>query len=142
MQNENYKNLNTRIIRDPQKGSTTNRQGQHSAVFEDAELIFAREHLARIKRLEISADDMVLVAVPMRDPQWLEVVDACIYRGADFVLPDSETDLSALGAMMQEENISAIAVTPAQWELIQPILRPYLSGSSRIRLLVVDGDER
>lgn len=142
MQNKNNNKLNTKSFREHWKNSGADRQGQHGAVFEEAELGFAREHLGRIKRLQIAADDVVLVAIPMREPQWLEVVDACIFRGADFVLPNSETDLSALGAMVQEENITAIAVTPAQWELVQPSLMPYLSDSSRIRVVVAEGEER
>jgi hypothetical protein len=49
---------------------------------------------------------VVLVGIPMSEKSWLEVIDACIYTGADFVMIDPISEATSLAEIIKREKVT------------------------------------
>lgn len=106
-----------------------------SQVFSETELAFAESHLNRIKRLSIKAEDVVLVAIPMRESTWLEVIDACIYAGADFIMIDPVAEAVSLAETIERKKVNVVAATPRVWSHIHRQLNSYPGEIENLRVI-------
>lgn len=88
-----------------------------------------------IKNLEIKADDVVLVAIPMREHTWLEVIDACIKMGSDFIMVDPVAEAASLAETIAREKVTVLATTPQAWSYIYRQLNTHPAGIKNLRVI-------
>lgn len=117
-----------------------NHNGNNSAevdgrVFGDAEFDLTETHLSRIQNLEIETKDVVLVAIPMRESTWLEVIDACINAGTDFIMIDPVAEAASLAETIEREKVTVVATTPRVWGHIYRQLNTHSSEIKSLRII-------
>jgi hypothetical protein len=114
-----------------------NNVGQSAGfLFDKGEYAFAATHLKRIKNLGIRSQDVVLVAIPMRENSWLEVIEAWIYVGADFVLTDPALTDAGLIEMIREEKVTVLATTPPLWKHLPAGSNALPGDAKSIRVII------
>jgi hypothetical protein len=105
----------------------------------ETEMEFAAKHLERMKRLGLQPRDRVLVAIPMSEHGWFELMEACIFTGADFILADPSANASSLAKTIIQEKATVIATTPEMWTQILQQLHSGTTTSARIDTAADDG---
>jgi hypothetical protein len=100
---------------------------------------FATKHRERMKRLGLKNGDRVLVAIPMSEHGWFELMEACIFTGADFILADPSAHASSLAKTIIQEKATVIATTPEMWTLIFQQLHGVTTTSACIDTAADDG---
>jgi acyl-CoA synthetase (AMP-forming)/AMP-acid ligase II len=104
-------------------------------LFDETEFDFAANHLNRIKSLSIKQQDVVLVAIPMSEKSWLEVIDACIYTGADFVMIDPISEATSLAEIIKREKVTVVATTMQIWTHIYRQLNAKSVENKSLRII-------
>jgi acyl-coenzyme A synthetase/AMP-(fatty) acid ligase len=97
--------------------------------------ISLQNHLNRIKSLSIKQQDVVLVAIPMSEKNWLEVIDACIYTGADFVMIDPISEATSLAEIIKREKVTVVATTMQIWTHIYRQLNAKSVENKSLRII-------
>lgn len=118
-----------------------NRNGNNSdevdgRVFDEAELYFTETHLNHIQNLEIKTEDVVLVAIPMRENTWLEVIDACIKEGIDFIMVDPVMENASLAETIEREKVNVVATTSRLWSEIYQELNANPGNVKSMRVII------
>ena len=121
----------TKITRMPQ---------QNNVDGESTETADAADHIARIKRFAITHRDKVAVCLPMSDQNWLEVVDAALFAGANLVVADAETDANAFAELVEKENATVVATTSTMYTEVYQKLNAGDGSLTRMRTIVFDKD--
>lgn len=91
-------------------------------------------------KLPVDSADVVLVALPMRETSWLEVVEAAIVAGADFILADEKQTPAQLAEQAARQNATVIAATERMWKDICEQLAGNFRHQQRLRGIVLGRD--
>ncbi|NIV03706.1 MAG: hypothetical protein GWN59_03515 [Calditrichae bacterium] len=71
--------------------------------------------MERIEKHPITRHEIVLIAVPLSNDNWVEVVDACIYTDARFIISGFEIDATSLATTIIQEGVTIVATTSQVW---------------------------
>jgi hypothetical protein len=81
---------------------------------------------------------VVLVGIPMSEKSWLdwlEVIDACIYTGADFVMIDPISEATSLAEIIKREKVTVVATTMQIWTHIYRQLNAKSVENKSLRII-------